>query len=945
MQNRLKITLVIIAIQVLASVLSTKVRAEEISGTVRDSRTLEPVAGVTVTVAGTGLGASTNAEGQYTVGNIERGICTLSATAIAYAAVEMKVEVMAPRTVIDIYIESEDIVMEAVVVRAQSRNTSENAVMQIVRTLPQVASGISAAQISRSSDRTASETVRRVSGVTVIDDRFITVRGLSQRYNSAWINGMAAPGTEPDSRAFPFDLVPAGQIDNMIIYKSPSPDIPGDFSGGFVRITSRSVPERNTLEASYSTGFNTVAHSGGFRLGEGSNTDFLGFDSRTRTLSKDFPAHLNTVTDPGEITRLTRSGFNSSWKIKNIAPLPDQRLSLTAARRMETPGGMIAGNLTSITWSNTLKGIRGMKNARYDTYDYRDDRAVYLDDYTDSQFSRDARLGIIHNWSLAPSPSSRIDFKNLLNVLGRNRLTERTGVKDASSMYYREQTEMQYTSRLVYCGQLSGVHDISPSGNLTWDAGYSYAGKSEPDRRTVNNYAGIGSREDIPHVETENDNISRYFSRLRDDALSASLNGRRTLGNTSAQSVLRAGLHGEYRKRGYSVREFVYRYSNLTYEERQSYLRLPFGEMLDSKYLGADRVYIDEITRNADSYSATVVHLAGYAALEIPLGRLSAYAGVRFENRHTQLLIDRSMNPAIPLTGTNSIRESHWLPSVNLVYRFSERCQLRAACGRSLNRPELRELSPSVYYDFDLFSEIAGNENLKTAQIDNLDLRLELYPAQGETVSLGIFGKYFRNPIEWTFIDMGGSLRYTYENAREAVSRGIELEIRKKLDFAGLPNLSVTANITLIASRVRFNPGEVVSEPGRAMQGQSPYVINAGIYYVSQKAGLDVSLIYNRIGKRIAGLGKSGVPDQNINDMIPDSYEMPRDLLDLSVVKKAGNRLEIRISLRDILSGDVVFRQFPTFTKDGALHKRQQTVKRYRTGQSVSVGIAIKFNT
>ncbi|MDR0384916.1 MAG: TonB-dependent receptor [Prevotellaceae bacterium] len=929
--------------QVFGSGFFTGAGAEGVSGIIRDTETLQPVEGVTALIAGTSRGSATGSDGRYSIANLDAGRYTLEVSALSYRTVEMEFAIVkGSDTVIDIYIESEEIVMDEVVVRARSIVDTENAVVQIIRTLPQVASGISAMQISRSPDRIASEVVRRVPGVTVIDDRFVIVRGLSQRYNNAWINGMAAPSTETDSRAFPFDLVPGSQIDNLMVYKSPSPEIPGDFSGGFVKITSRSIPDKNSIEASYTAGFNLKTHFAAFRIGEGSPTDCLGFDNSMRPLSKDFPAHLGSVTDPDEITRLTKEGFNNNWNVKNITPMPDQRFSLTAARRIETKGSMIAGNLTSLNCSYTFKGIHRMKNARYDTYDYREDRAVYLDNYIDSQFSADARLGVLHNWSFALNPSNRIDFRNLMNILGRNRMTERTGIKDVSSMYYREQTEMHYSSRLIYCGQFAGTHDL-PQGTLTWDAGYSYAGKNEPDRRTVNNYAGIGSEADIPFVKTKNDNISRYFRNLHDNIFSAALNWKQTFGNLPLAPTLKTGLHGEYQKRDCSAREFVYRYSNLAYDLRQDYLSLPFSEMLDNRYLGSDKVFIDETGSKADNYSATALQLAGYAAVETSVDRLSICAGVRFENRHTQLAFDRSMNPSITLTTTRNICDSDFLPSVNLIYRFSERHQLRAAYGRSVNRPELRELSPSVYYDFDLFSEIGGNENLKTAKIDNLDLRCEFYPAPGETLSLGIFYKYFRNPVEWTFIDMGGSLRYSYENAGEAISRGIELELRKKLDFIGLTGLSLTVNAALIASDVHFDPGEVVSEPDRAMQGQSPYVVNAGIHYSSEKAGLDISALYNRIGKRIVGLGKSNVPEWNINDMTPDSYEMPRNVLDMSIIKKIGRHFEVRCSVRDILSEDIVFKQFPKFIKDSAVHKREQTTKRFNCGQSVSFGVSVKY--
>jgi outer membrane receptor protein involved in Fe transport len=943
MQNRLKTGAVIMILQVLVSGIFAEAGAEEISGTVRDMLTREPVEGATVMIKGTRNGTVTSMSGYYVLHNIRQGNYAVEVSALSYGTVEIVVSIDRSDTVVDIYLENEDIVMDEVVVRARALSKTENALVQIVKTVPQVTSGISAAQIARSPDRIASEVIRRVPGVTIIDERFVTVRGLSQRYNNAWINGMAAPSTEPDSRAFPLDLVPGSQIDNLLVYKSPSPEIPGDFSGGFIKITSRSIPEKNSFQASYTTGFNVRTQFAAFRIGEGGATDFLGFDGRQRALSRGFPAHLGAVVNPDEITRLTKEGFNNNWTVRNICPLPDQRLFVSIARRMDVKRFVI-GNITSITYSNTFKAIRGMKNARYSAYNYKDDCPVYLDDYRDSQFSNSVRSGILHNWSFVLSPGSRIEFKNLMNVLGQNRLTERAGIKDVSGTYYRQQTEIRYSSRLIYSGQFSGMHDLSSKACLTWDAGYAYAGRNEPDRRIVDNYAGIGSEADIPFVTTSNDNISRYFQNLHDNTFSAAVNYKRRFDGLSFSPVLKTGLYGEYHRRSYSVREFLYRYSNLSYEERQSYLQLPFEEMLDNKYLGSDRVFVDEITRKSNNYSARVLHAAAYAALEASTGLLSIYAGMRLENRLTKLVYDRSMNPASQLMTSKKIREHHWLPSVNLVYKFSEQHQLRAAYGRSVNHPELRELSPAIYYDFDLFGEIGGNENLKTARIDNLDLRYEFYPAHGETVSLGIFYKHFRNPIEWTFVDMGGSLRYSYENAEKAVSRGIEIDIRKNADFIGIPSITIIANLALIMSDVHFTPGEVVTEPDRTMQGQSPCVINAGIYYTSPKAGLSISALYNRIGKRIIGLGKSNVPSHNINDMVPDSYEMPRNVLDLSIVKKVGKRIEIRCSVQDILSEDIVFKQFPEFEKQSVIYQREQTTKRYRQGQFVSLGMSININ-
>ncbi|MDR0414768.1 MAG: outer membrane beta-barrel protein [Prevotellaceae bacterium] len=914
---------------------------KKVEGFVYSTKTLTPVVGASILVKGSGRGAMTDADGRFLIENLEAAACTLEVRCMSYKTVEAAYPPKDNATLLRIGMEKEELTLEEVVVKGAMRRNTETSMIATIRAQPQVASGMSGAQISKSPDRVASEVMRRIPGVTVIDDRLIIVRGLSQRYNNAWINGLAAPSTETDSRAFPFDLVPSSQIDHLIVYKSPSPEVPADFSGGFVKIASKSAPDENLVEVSYSTGINVHTAGRDFKKNSGSSTDFLGFDSR-RALPSSFPDLMPEVeSDPEAVTRLTREGFNGDWRVKTVAPLPDQRLSLTVARRLK-PGGLNVGAITSVSYSNTSATVSGMKNARYGIYNATADSPVYLDDYVDNRYTSDVRLGALHSWSLALNPSHRLEFKNLLNVLGRSRLTERTGIKDMSSLYYREQTEMQYTQRLTYSGQLAGIHDLAPRQTLSWDAGYSYAGKAEPDRRIIANQGGIGSRDDIPSVAVGNDNVSRYFQDLRDNTASASLSYKQTLTSELLNNpTLKAGAYGEYHTRSYAPREFTYRYENLDYATRQTYLYLPAEEMFSGAYLGADKVYIDEITSKTNAYSADVWHAAGYAAVEVPVGLLTVYAGARVENHHTKLIRDRSIAPSVTLMSVKHTNDLDLLPSVNLTCRTGERQQLKAAYGRSLNRPEVREMSPAVYFDFDLFNEIGGNENLKTASIHNVDLQYEFYPERGETLSFGVFYKHFTNPIEWTFIDMGGSLRYCYENARAAESFGVELDARKKLDFAGMPNLTLALNAALIKSRVHFAPGEVVTEPDRPMQGQSPYVVNLGLYYQSDKLGISAALLYNRIGERIVGLGKLNSTDSHdVNSLIPNSYEMPRGLLDFSVGKTFGQRFEVRCSVKDILSEDVVYKQFPRFRReDGSEHEREQITRRYNPGQHFSVAL------
>jgi hypothetical protein len=901
----------------------------DISGNVRDATTNQPLTGVAVQLKGTGKGAVTDASGDYKIEGVTGETCTLVASRVAYRTVEITRALTPPVTRQDFALEGDVITIDEVIVSGRRRRSTEGGMINTIKTMSGVANGVSAAQIARTTDRVVAEVARRVPGVTIIDDRFIIVRGLSPRYNAAWIDGVALPGLEGDSRAFPLDLIPGSQLDNLIVYKSPSPEIPADFSGGFVRITSKGIPDENGIEVGYATGFNFSTMFHPFRVNPGSATDALGFDSGKRALAGFVPAHAGAMADTADVSRLTRQGFNNDWRVKEGSPLPDQRLSLVITRRSRE--GMLSGNVTGVTYSNTFKRLGGMKNSRYGIYSANADKPVYLDDYEDDQYARDARVGIMHNRAFYVTPTLRLEWKNILNVLGSNRFTERAGVKDMSSMYYRRQAETRYSSRVVYSGQLAGRHELSPDARLGWEAGFSYAGRSEPDRRIVTYHAGIGTPGDIPNVTPLNESITRYFQHARDRGVSLSVDHQQTL----AGVVLKGGARGEIRWRKHEPREFIYRYDKLSHEERQRYLALPVQEMMEQRYLGAGKVYADEITRKTNAYSATTWLAAAYAAVEIPLERLDLHAGVRLENYHTALARDRSDAPTIVLPDNKKENFLDLFPSASARYRFSAKHQTRLAYGRSINRPELREISPSVYFDFDLFSEIGGNEKLRPAYVHNVDLRHEFYPTPDENISLGIFYKHFTRPIEWTFVDMGGSLRYTHQNAAEAASWGVELEARKKV----WRNLSALVNVAWIRSNVHFQPGEIVPEPDRDMQGQSPYVINAGLFYRSEAAGLQLSLLYNRVGKRVVGLGKSNSVNPDVNTMIPDSYEMPRDLLDLGIRKKISPRVELQCALKDMISADVLYKQFPRFQQNGVVYHREQTTKKYNPGASITLGI------
>ena len=253
-------------------------------------------------------------------------------------------------------------------------------------------------------------------------------------------------------------------------------------------------------------------------------------------------------------------------------------------------------------------------------------------------------------------------------------------------------------------------------------------------------------------------------------------------------------------------------------------------------------------------------------------------------------------------------------------------------------------MSPSVYYDFDLASHVQGNVDLKSCYIHNIDLRYEFYPSRGEQITLAAFYKRFNSPIEWTYTVAGGtSLIYSYENAESADNVGLELDIRKDLAFIGLRNFSLSFNGTLIHSRVNFPEGS--RNENRPMQGQSPYLVNTGLFYKNERQQLNISLLYNRIGKRIIGVGRSeGSTGSEDNARVPDSYEMPRDVIDFTISKKFGKHFELKANIRDILAQKVSYKQFAEAkTKDGQTREVEQITRQYKPGRNIGLTGTITF--
>lgn len=904
--------------------LAISIQAAVLRGSVTDKVTNEPLIGAVIQISGTTTGAITDLDGKFELAGLRNGTYKLMVSYVSYKTLTLEVSVNG-MSEINITLAPDNQQLGEVVVVAEAKKNTENALITRQRTSLVMQTGVSAQQITKTQDKDASEVIRRVPGISIIEEKFVMVRGLSQRYNNVWINNSAVPSSEADARAFSFDIIPSSQLDNMLVVKSPAPEYPADFSGGFILVNTKDVPNSNLFNISVGGSMNDQTHFKNFQYNKGSGTDFLGFDNGLRSLNGGINATLRPMNNGYD---LLNNGLNNDWSIKNRKPIADLSLSMNIAHRWVSESGRTLAMLGAVNYSNTYKTYLNMDNNLYGAYDITHDRSNYLRKGVDDQYNHNVRVGAMLNLTYVPaSGNNRYEFKNIFNQLGKDRYTYRKGT-DAQSDY-EESAEYYYQSRTTYSGQFTGKHTWSDTDKLDWSAGYSYANRNMPDRRRYNTVLNT----DTNQLEVENLNeINREFSRLNEHILSANINYQHDFAFGDFTPTLKMGGYTEYRTREYNTRLFIYSWKN-GLPSNYRVMNVP-DELMQDKNYGEDKLYLLEQVDWRNNYEGNNMLGAGYAGVNLPFGKWNIYAGVRFEHSRMELISNTQKNEKSPTSVYYTYDD--FFPSLNAAYRLNEQHQFRLSYGRTVNRPEFREVSSSVYYDFDLASNVQGNYDLKAAYIDNIDLGYEYYPSNGELISVLLFYKKFKNPIEWTYTVAGGTdLIYSYINAKGADNYGVEVDIRKNLDFIGMKNFSLSLNGALIKSNVNFEPGS--KEEDRPMQGQSPYLVNAGLFYQQPKNGWNAAILYNRIGKRIIGVGRSlGSAGNEVR--VPDSYEMPRNAIDLSVSKKFG-KLEVKAAIRDVLAEKVSFKQFEN-TGNGEV---QQITRQFKPGRSFNVNISYNF--
>lgn len=943
--NQLYLRLILTSVFI-SSTLLANAQNGTIKGQIIDSLSNETVIGAIVTTAeNASLGAQTDFDGNFEINNVKPGIYTIKSAYVGYkeliiTGVEVKANQVTDLGKLYFHVDHAN---EVLIIGEKPSNT-ETAVIEEVRNQTQVVSGISEEENKKTQNTNAAQMVSRVSGVTIIDNSFILVRGLNRRYNGIMLNGVNAPSSEVDSRAFALDLIPSNMIDRMLVFKSGSYDLPGDMTGSLIKLYTKSSVSKRFNEVSLGLGFRVGTTFTNQMVQNTGGTSFLGFD-KSRHWPSAFPENLKSpdVIYNSNAQEEAAKSLTNDWDLVNRLMLPDGRFGFTTGNFFHL-GKVKVSNISSFNISKTTVSyqVNRTRNLYVTSTDFNP-----LFDFKDNVTQQNSRLGLISNFNFHLNDRNTISFKNLYNQSGLAETNVREGLNKKGGSSPNAWLEVQdrslyYQERGIFTSQIEGDHALkNKKTTLNWATGYSYVFRNEPDWKRAGyqrtNLSNDTFRVVIPPQATDND-AARFNSELKENIISVSgnfthqLNGE--IDSTKLSGVqLKVGVYAESRKRTFASRWISYVRGNpgsFNYDLE----KLPLETIFDDQNINQTTGFVlNEGTDGSNKYDASNLLASGYAGLAIPLfDKLILNGGARVEHNRQQLNTRNSGNQIVKVD--NPI--TNILPSLNLNYNINDKNIFRASYAKTINRPDFRELAPFGFYDFNNNWKINGNPNLKNAESNNIDFRLERYPSEQEMISFGVFYKNIVNPIEFYIQPIGGQdQNYEYRNAPKANVYGLEIEFKKSLAFISqkmFKHVSFMTNASVIKSEVSLGSSQGGQADKRALVGQSPYIINAGLYYDNKDKGWNIGLNYNMFGNRILSVG-----DQNFATL----YELTRNIVDLTVTKTVRQKLDIKFGISDLLNAPVRYAE--DSDRNFKINSNDQVVTKYRRGSYFTLGATYKF--
>ena len=915
-----------------------------IRATVFDDETGEALIGASVVIAGTTQGTVTDLDGKAAITGLEPGTYDVQVSYVSYQPKTIQGMAVAAdkANTFEVRLASETVGLEEVVVTAEAIRNSESALLTLQKKSPAVMDAISADMFSRNGDNNAASAVQRVTGVTVEGGKYVYVRGLGDRYSKSILNGADIPGLDPNRNSVQLDMFPSNMIDNIIVYKSFTPDLTGEFTGGLVNVTTKEFPDQFTLQLSGSVGMNDqTTFNNNYLTYKGGGLDWLGVDDGTRALpqvienydSETFPTPNQVNPSPQDVNDVSRSFDNNQFTPTRSAPSLSHSLSFSVGNQKDVLGKPL-GFILGLTYQ---RGFSFYENGQVNRFDGIPSGTTSLNGsgtrllaVEDAASTEEVNIGGLLNLSYKLSANSKVSFNLMYNQASTDVARYQNGydllTSPDSSLLVRNRV-LSFTERGLANFLLKGEHSIASLNNLNieWQSSYTDTYLNEPDLRFLQDNVRLRNGDSTTTISNLN-RPGRYFRDMTETNWDNRLNITLpiSVGEDREGKVKAGGAYTE-RDRSFRERRFEYFVDRLRYDGPVDDLFLDENLGYDSE--GNQQSYLGEVSQDGNNYDAQQKVYAAYLMLDAPLTqKLRMVGGVRFERTNMSL---ESFSGV-----TGSLETNDFLPALNFTYQLAEDMNFRASYGRTIARPTFREFAPLVTFAFYGDNNQLGNANLDRTLINNYDIRWEMYPTRNEYLGASLFYKQFNNPIENTINpNAGGSTpEYKYENVDQGQIAGVELEVRKNLSFIApvLEVIRAGINFTYIYSRVSLESDELFAirqfdpevSDTRDMYNQSPYVVNANLDYDNPTNGWSANAVFNVFGKRL----------KYFTTALPFVYEQPRPELNLSVKKQINDRWSARIRANNLLNPD--YQQTITYRGE------EYIFDSYTVGRSYSIGFS-----
>ncbi|RPD41484.1 TonB-dependent receptor domain-containing protein [Chitinophaga barathri] len=897
--------------------------AGKVAGTIIDQQTGEPIPGATVRIAD--KGTVTGADGRFSIG-LPDGKYSAIVSYIGYGNKEITgIDIKGGETfTANITLKKAKGTLAGITVRATVRQEGATALYARQRNSQSFTDGISADLVQQTPDNNVAQVLKRIAGVTVQDNKFVVIRGMGERYNNIQLNGSSLPSTEPNRRNFNFDIIPSNLVDNIVVSKTFTPDMQGEFAGGTVQVSTLSIPAERMLNIGIGSGFNTQSTGKDLYSNSRYSGDyFFGTDARnflTNGWTEKFAGAYGNLEERNRMA----AQLPNHWGLKRYTGQPVQNYSLSTGLPVKLKGDNTFGVVAAATYRH--------EETREDYYWKAPNSTATASDGIRSTFVTSV-AGIVNaGWK---NKHHRISWNNLYNYRFTHENGYQTDEDPADTPPVILKTLSSVRQNTLWQTRLSGEHTLF-AGKLKadWFGDFNKLERNQPDDRynrgtikgeTVHGERAIEWWAAYPNQSVPFDAGGIFASLLTEKKWNAGANFLLPFVVAGNKQSFKTGYWGTFRTADYKQSSF-----NIFEPVPGDKSMRPIAEVFAPENFASGKYILQAFTHgpsggdlvNGDSYGGTQDIHAGYIMGDFSFfKKLHIIGGVRFESEKVSV---NTIARPVDTKWIDTVMEyktDAFLPSVTAAYDILPMLKARAAYSRTLARPDFRERTLSVYYDLWERATVIGSDHLRTSFSDNYDLRLEWYPGAGEIISFSAFKKDLKDPIEMLAHPTNSGDRITYVRLLEAHAKGLELNLRKSFGFAAekLSNLFLTANVTHMTGATQLESikegNEFISISDKRKRlpiGLSPWAYNAGLAYNAGIIGASVN--YNYTGYRIRYAGSTEYNDQ---------FEAARGTLDVQLsCRFLKNRMELRVNASDLLAAPFIFYQNDyTVVEDAAGNK------------------------